>query len=159
MTKSAFLRLHETLRTRGYIHSSRNVRSEEQLLMFLAVAGSSFSVRWVCETFHHSEETVSRHFRNVLSGLEDFSREMITLDLIDVDFLERQDDSRFWSFFGGAVGAGDCCHIKAHVPIAEQRAYRNRKGELSQNVFAVRRFHWQIRVPSGGLGGQCKGQP
>ena len=40
------------------------------------------------------------------------------------------------SAFGDIRGAIDGIHVLAHVPASQRAAYRNRKGEISQNVLA-----------------------
>ena len=44
---------------------------------------------------------------------------------------------KFIPFFNGCLGALDGTHIPAHVPEAVRPAYRNRKGDISQNVLMV----------------------
>jgi hypothetical protein len=50
----------------------------------------------------------------------------------------RNDD--WFPYFENCIGAIDGSHIPAHVPSAERELYRNRKGFLSQNVFAACTF-------------------
>ena len=46
-------------------------------------------------------------------------------------------DKRFAGYFSGVCGAIDGTHIPVFVPFVDQAAWRNRKGWLSQNVFAA----------------------
>ena len=49
-------------------------------------------------------------------------------------------NSRFYPWFEACIGALDGTHVRAHVPIEDQDRYRNRKGTLSQNVWAAISF-------------------
>src|SRR5882672_12615044 len=50
------------------------------------------------------------------------------------------DNSKFYPFFKGALGALDGTHISARPPASDQARYRNHKGGVSQNVLAVTTF-------------------
>jgi hypothetical protein len=50
------------------------------------------------------------------------------------------DNPDWFPYFKNCIGAIDGSHIPAHVPSAESDRYRNRKGFLSQNVFAACTF-------------------
>jgi hypothetical protein len=52
----------------------------------------------------------------------------------------RNDDDPKFSEFRNCKGAIDGVHIPAHVPLAAQTAWRNRKGFISQNVLAAVNF-------------------
>nr|CAD1835643.1 unnamed protein product [Ananas comosus var. bracteatus] len=53
----------------GLISSTRNMTPDEQLGIFLYGVGHGVANRILAETFQHSEETISRHFNNVLRGI------------------------------------------------------------------------------------------
>jgi hypothetical protein len=68
---------------------------------------------------------------------------------------EVYDDSRRWPFFKDAVGALDGTQLPIHVP-AEQRArFRNRHGDLSQNVLAVVDFSMNFTYVLAGWEGSA----
>jgi hypothetical protein len=46
-------------------------------------------------------------------------------------------DSRFYPWFACVLGAVDCTHIDTITSLLEQSAHRNRKGRVSQNIFAA----------------------
>lgn len=50
----------------------------------------------------------------------------------------------FVPYFNGCLGALDGTHIPVYVPETMRAAYRNRKGEVSQNVLAVCSFDMKI---------------
>ena len=45
--------------------------------------------------------------------------------------------ARFYQYFKACLGALDGTHIPVHAPKEQQTAYRNRKGQLSQNVLTA----------------------
>lgn len=51
---------------------------------------------------------------------------------------------KFAPYFGDCLGALDGTHIDVHVPTSMAAAYRNRKGETSQNVLAACTFDLQF---------------
>ncbi|OAY75581.1 hypothetical protein ACMD2_25802, partial [Ananas comosus] len=54
---------------KGLISSTRNMTADEQLGIFLYGVGHGVANRILAETFQHSEETISRHFNNILRGI------------------------------------------------------------------------------------------
>ncbi len=50
---------------------------------------------------------------------------------------EIRSQKKFFPFFKGCIGALDGTHIPAHVPELQRASYRNRKGQVSQNVLAA----------------------
>jgi DDE superfamily endonuclease len=57
---------------------------------------------------------------------------------------EIQQNTKFWPYFKDCIGAIDGTHIYIYIPTAEQAAWRNRKGFISQNVFAACSFDLQF---------------
>jgi hypothetical protein len=55
--------------------------------------------------------------------------------------------------FTGCIGAIDGTHIAAHVPVADQKRFFNRKKKISQNVFAAVRFNMCFSFVLAGAGG------
>lgn len=69
MDKRPFRRLCDILRGRRLLRDTLEVRVEEQLAIFLLTIGHNERNRVVQERFHHSGETISRHFNNVLNAV------------------------------------------------------------------------------------------
>jgi len=53
---------------------------------------------------------------------------------------EVETNQKFYPYFKDALGAFDGTHIAAHVPSSRVASDRNRKGQVSQNVFAACTF-------------------
>ena len=66
MGPQAFMQLCEKLRGTGRVKDSRRSTVEEQVAKFLHIIGHNVKNRTVSLFFHHSGETTSRHFHNVL---------------------------------------------------------------------------------------------
>lgn len=61
--------------------------------------------------------------------------------------------SKRWPFFKDCVGALDGTHFSLHCPAAERARFRNRHGELSQNVLAVVDFNMSFTYVLAGWEG------
>ena len=68
MDKNVFLKLCHILSDEGLLRSTRHVKVEEQVAMFLLTVGHNERNRVIQERFQHSGETISRHFNNVLNA-------------------------------------------------------------------------------------------
>jgi hypothetical protein len=64
-------------------------------------------------------------------------------------------NSKLWPYFKDCVGAIDGTHIHAHIPTTEQASWRNRKGFISQNVFAACSFDLQFTFIHAGWQGSA----
>jgi len=51
-----------------------------------------------------------------------------------------RNDPKMFPYFKDCLGAPDGTHIHAHVPDGDQVRYRNRKGDISQNVLGMCTF-------------------
>ena len=69
MDKNVFLKLCHILSDEGLLRSTRHVKVEEQVAMFLLIVGHNERNRVIQERFQHSGETISRHFNNVLNAI------------------------------------------------------------------------------------------
>lgn len=76
------------------------------------------------------------HFHQVLDGIIQLYPHYVkpVTDEVPKAIL---DNPKRWPEFKGCVGALDGSHFPIHVPLEQQKPYRNRYGYLSQNVLAV----------------------
>lgn len=77
MKKEVLFDLSDALKERALLKDTRYVTVEEQLCIFLYTIGHTVGNRVVADRFQHSQETISRHFRNVLKAICRFSKEVI----------------------------------------------------------------------------------
>ena len=76
MPKSCFIRLCGLLQQNG-VRNTRSLSVEEQVMMFLLVVGHGDSTRRSGYEWHHSTETVSRHFNNICSRIVGLAPQLI----------------------------------------------------------------------------------
>ncbi|KAM6548511.1 hypothetical protein CsatB_020187 [Cannabis sativa] len=137
MEKHVFCKLCDRLRSYG-LKSSKGLRLEESVGMFMMILGHGAGNRMIQEHFQHSGETVSRQFTNVLEKMS-----MLALDEIkppenfdEVSYYIRN-NSRYWPYFKDCIGAIDGTHVRVSLPVDKQIPYIGRKGCPTQNIMAV----------------------
>ncbi|KAH0671438.1 hypothetical protein KY290_025877 [Solanum tuberosum] len=136
MDKHVFHKLCSILRERAMLRDTAGVMIEEQLAIFLNIVGHNERNRVIQERYQHSGETISRHFNNVLRALKSLSREFLQLPPVSTP-LQILESNRFYPYFEDCIGVIDGMRIPAHVPAKDQSRFRNRKGNLTQNVLAA----------------------
>ncbi|KAL1944221.1 hypothetical protein VTO73DRAFT_3406 [Trametes versicolor] len=113
---------------------------EEQLAIFLYTCRTGLSTRHVGERFQRANATITKYFKKMLIALSSppFYTSYVRLPEETEPVPERiYYDPRYHPFFEHVLGAGDGSHITT-APSAEERgASRNRKGGVSQNIFAT----------------------
>jgi hypothetical protein len=142
MPRLTFLALAAWLKRHTSIKDSRKgILLEEKLGIYLYVMGQDASLRLTGETFRRSTEIVSRAFHEILKTMNDLYLHEVKLPTIETPIPYHIRKSRkFWPHFKDCIGALDGSHVNAHVPTDRQGSYRNRKGQLTQNVLAVCNF-------------------
>jgi hypothetical protein len=81
--------------------------------------------------------TGSRHFHAVLDALVVVHRDLVHPPPDDIPLRITGDRRKMRPYFDNVRGAIDGTHIPAKVPIAQAAAFRDRSGNLSQNVLAA----------------------
>ncbi|XP_019084283.1 PREDICTED: putative nuclease HARBI1 [Camelina sativa] len=66
-----------------------------------------------------------------------------------------KDSTRFYPYFKDCVGAIDGTHILAMIPGQDTASYRNRKGQISQNVLAACNFDLEFTYVLSGWEGSA----
>ncbi|XP_058093877.1 uncharacterized protein LOC131239943 [Magnolia sinica] len=118
MELPAFKKLCDILRRKRLLQNTAGVNVEEQLAMFLFTVGHNASNRQVQKRFHHSGETVSRHFNNTLNALTHLSARYICLPPPNIP-PEIHDQPDFFPYFKDCIGAIDgTCILSQNVMAA-----------------------------------------
>ncbi|KAM5552584.1 hypothetical protein ABKV19_027095 [Rosa sericea] len=156
MDKNVFHKLCDILRQRGMLRDTAGVMIEEQLGIFLNIIGHNERNRVIQERFHHSGETISRHFNNVLKAVKSLSREFLQTPSPSTP-PEILGNNRFYPYFQDCIGVIGGMHIPAQVPAKDQSRFRNKKGVLSQNVLAACTFDLQFIFVYPGWEGSAAG--
>ncbi|EYU30754.1 hypothetical protein MIMGU_mgv1a007902mg [Erythranthe guttata] len=154
MDKHVFHRLCDMLRTRGLLHHTNRIKIEEQLAIFLFIAGHNLRTRAVQELFKYSGETISRHFNNVLSAIMTVSLDYFQPPKSDVPPQIRE-DPRVYPYFMNCVGAVDGIHFPVTVGVDEQGPFRDKNGFLSQSVLAACSFDMKFNYVLAGWEGSA----
>ncbi|XP_025700472.1 uncharacterized protein [Arachis hypogaea] len=128
MDKHVFHKLCDILRQRAMLRDTAGVMIEEQLAIFLNIIGHNERNRVIQERFHHSGETISRHFNNVLKAIKSLSREVLQPPQLTTP-PEVINSARFFPYFKDCIGVIDGMSIPAHVPAKDQSRFRNKKGK------------------------------
>jgi hypothetical protein len=80
------------------------------------------------------------HFYAVLNALINLYTEVVKPASSEIS-PAIQSNPRRWPYFKDCVGALDSSHFYLHVPVSEQRRFRNRHGDLTHNVLSVVDFN------------------
>ncbi|PKI45719.1 hypothetical protein CRG98_033852 [Punica granatum] len=137
MDPHVFHNLYDTLRLNYGIRTTRNGTTVEEMLgMFLLVVAHSTRLAVVVECFQHSKETVSRLFKLILEGIHS-----LVATYVRPRNVEEQPEIRrcrqWYPLFRHCIGAMDGTHVAAIMPASVRGAYRDRNGEITQNVLAI----------------------
>lgn len=121
------------------LQDSYKISGEQKLLLFLYIVAQNRLYRDVAETFYHTLSTISKLFYTVLLELvrlyKVVVRPAVTEDAEELYWrLKRQ---KYQPYFKDAVGLLDSSYIYALCSLEDTYRYRNRKGQLIQNVLAI----------------------
>ncbi|XP_038875111.1 uncharacterized protein LOC120067643 [Benincasa hispida] len=133
MDRRTFVILCNMLRTISRSAPTQCIDMQEMVAIFLHILVHDVKNRVVGRKFAWSGETVSRHFRFVLTVVLQLHElllkkpEPITSDCTDSK----------WKWFENCLGALDDTYIKVNVSAVDRTHYRTRKGEIATNVLAI----------------------
>ena len=155
MAKPVFLRLCHELEEHSGLQNSKYLGLAEKVAIFLWVCRTGGSQRDARERFQHALGTISmyvcvdllnrnpehenRVFHGILNAIvsKTFYNRYVKFPRTDKVPPQIRDNPKFFPFFKGCLGAVDGTHIKSFLPSEDTPHYRDRKGGLSQNVFAA----------------------
>lgn len=147
--------IHELQQFTPFMHS-KHLTMVEQLGIFLYICRKGASIRDAMYMFQRSPDTVSkyiccisnkhwltitsiRHFYRLLHFItsKPFYQRYVKLPPPDCTPPEIQSNPKLYPFFKDVLGAIDGTHISAFVADADLPRFRNRKGEVTQNVLVA----------------------
>jgi hypothetical protein len=134
MSTEMILELSEIMRSQRFMSPTQHISVLEQIIILILVAAQGITYSTVCDRLERSLETVHRY---VKSSAKSFCKAY--------DFFVKQpgtgrvhskirNDKRFWPYFRHCIGAIDGSHVPVRVR-EDMTAYRNRKKQLSMNIF------------------------
>ena len=153
MSKQCFWALHNELTLHAGLVHNRYIDSVQKLCIFLHCLKGD-SNRKLQETFQHSGDTISATIHNVASVVIRYKSHLISLPTLETPH-EIESNTKFYPYFKNCIGALDGTHIRTVVPKSIERAFRNRKGFLSQNVLACCGFNMQFTYVLAGWEGSA----
>ena len=77
MHPKTFLQLSGLLEERGLLHSTQHMSINAQLFIFLVIVATTYTIRDLADQWQHSNETMSRCFKNVLETICAFKDQFI----------------------------------------------------------------------------------
>ena len=137
---------------------SKHISLEEKLTIFLYASVTGLSIRHLGERFQHSNETISKYFCKVLCALSSalFYTAYVFLPSSTTSIpSEIQDNTNFFPFFSGAIGAIDGTHVKCCPSTYERQSAHNQKGFVLQNILACCSFDLQFQYILSGWDGSA----
>ncbi|KAJ9147539.1 hypothetical protein P3X46_029689 [Hevea brasiliensis] len=156
MDKDTLIKLCLDLECHYKLKCSKKMTILEKVGMFLYVLVLGASNRQVQERFHHSGETVSRNFHEVLKAMLCLSIDMIKLT--DPTFSnippEILNDDRYMPHFKDCIGAIDGTHVSACIQEENLIRFIDRKGVPTQNIMAACSFDMQFTFVMAGWEGK-----
>ncbi|WVZ89190.1 hypothetical protein U9M48_035623, partial [Paspalum notatum var. saurae] len=129
MDRRCFWTLCSLVTEIGGLRDTRNVKVEEMAAMFLHVLAYNEKSRSMRTDYRRSQETISRHFNNVLRAVLKLWRVLLKHPQ---PIMENEPEER-WKWFKNCLGALDGTYIKVRVPATD----KPRKNEIATNVLGA----------------------
>lgn len=157
MPQEVFRDLVAWLKEHTDLRDTRQLSSECQVMVFLWICAHNEAQRNCAHRFLLAQSTVSKIVSDCLPCFRQLHKAFVRpkpAKWLD----ERYELDEKVAFFNGCIGAIDGTHIAAHVPIKMQSKWRNRKGTVSQNVFAAVRSNKSFSFVMAGAEGSMSDQ-
>ncbi|KNC76683.1 hypothetical protein SARC_10829 [Sphaeroforma arctica JP610] len=115
-----------------------NVGAHEMVYMYMTFIGQSLTPVYLARIFERSSETVFNYIRKVIHylNLTLYQKYIKMPTESDSTPTQIRNDPKCWPFFSCVVGAQDCTHLPIVTRKEDQARYINRKGFMTQNIFA-----------------------
>jgi hypothetical protein len=137
MYPAAFLLLCWELTINGGLTDSRYIAAQEQAAIFVYWMVHGSSQRELMERFQRSGDTISRYTNHVLNILVAGFYDKYIQNPVDSTPPKIADNPSYFPFFRYCRGAVDGVHIDAFALADDVVRYRDRHGNVSQNVLAA----------------------
>lgn len=113
---------------------------DQVLVYFLSVLGHGDKNRPMQFMWKRGGATISKYFHRVLGSMQLLYVDVVKMPMSPYRVQPRIERASRYYWFRDCIGAVDCSHIDLHVPSELHAAYRNRKGNITQNIFASCNF-------------------
>ncbi|CAL9028790.1 unnamed protein product [Prunus brigantina] len=152
MYPDVFQKLCTILREKTLLKDTRYICVEEMLAAFLQIVGQNSRYCVIRKTFGRSQFATSENFHKVLRALNTIASELMAKPGSGVPSKIRE-STRFYPYFKDCIGAIDGTHIPAIVRGHDVSNYRNRHGNISQNVLVACNFDLEFMYVLSGWEG------
>ena len=137
---SSFIPLVNLLQNRGELKDTRGLCSTEKVFLFIHILGAN-SMRSAKARWQHSLSTISKCVHQVIDSLLKVRHLLMEKPSSDESVHPSiADNPKFAPFFNNCIGATDGSLIPAIIPTYKQGPWRDRKGNITQNVLIVANF-------------------
>ena len=140
MDKETFILLKDFLAQHGNLRRSKAINIGQKLMIFIHVL-IGHTNRQTAERWQHSGSTISTIIHEVTESFRTCCH-LILVRPKEGDAVQREiaRDPTFSPFFDDCIGAIDGVHVSAFVSAEDQRLFRDRKKNISQNVLGAVNF-------------------
>jgi hypothetical protein len=147
ISQAGFQYLEQLLTQNGGLKSARYIDSTERLGIFLYAVTSDLSMRKLAERFQRSTQTIHQAYHHVLQCL--ISKPIYTSKIksaTDTTPLHPKIEYswQYSPYFNDCIGAVDGTHIPISPPHDKREPWRDRDGNLTQNVLAICNFDMEF---------------
>ncbi|WJX51381.1 hypothetical protein P8452_37583 [Trifolium repens] len=154
MYPDVFRKLCTIIREKTPLKDTRFICVEEMLASFLQIVGQNARYCVIRNTFGRSQFATSENFHKVLKALNSLAPDMMARPGSTVPAKIRE-STRFYPYFKDCIGAIDGTHIPAMVRGRDVSSYRDRHGNISQNVLAACNFDLEFMYVLSGWEGSA----
>ncbi|KAG4921596.1 hypothetical protein JHK86_050409 [Glycine max] len=124
------------------------------LASFLQIVGQNTRYCVIRNTFGRSQFATSENFHKILKALNSLAPDLMVRPGSTVPAKIRE-STRFYPYFKDCIGAIDGTHIPASVKGRDVSSYRDRHGNISQNVLAACNFDLEFMYVLSGWEGSA----
>lgn len=139
MNQQEFLHLVSWLRINCNLEDTKYQTAEQKVMFALYIFAHNTTIRVTCHEFLVTWSSVSRSM-NMLLPMFEALHKAVCRQMPD-EWLDREIElDPKLNAFNGCIGAIDGTHVFAHIRATEQKNWRDRRGNVSQNVLAAVRY-------------------
>ena len=152
LEKPVFLALVSWLKRHTGLRDGRYLSANLKVMIVLWIFAHNEDQRSASHRFQVSQSTVSRVVKRLLPRLVYLHTQFVRANEDDWLDPKIELDPKL-NAFNGCIGAVDGTHIMAFVPAKKQLRWRDRKSQISQNVFAAVRSDFSFAYVLAGAEG------
>ncbi|KAL5158480.1 Uncharacterized protein HKD37_15G042939 [Glycine soja] len=154
MYPDVFRKLCTIIREKTPLEDTRFICVEEMLASFLQIVDQNTRYCVIRNTFGRSQFATSENFHKILKALNSLAPDLMVRPGSTVPAKIRE-STRFYPYFKDCIGAIDGTHIPASVKGRDVSSYRDRHGNISQNVLAACNFDLEFMYVLSGWEGSA----